>query len=109
MKLSAKAQGILWFLCVVLFLVSMFTVAFFLTGWVYQAFGLAPSPLLIQIINSVLGLILTGLIISILTRIFKDKITAGRMQLFGPVIEALERIAKGDFSVRVSNIGESNT
>jgi signal transduction histidine kinase len=109
MKLSAKVQGILWFLCVVLFLVSMFTAAFFLTGWVYQAFGLAPSPLLIQIINSVLGLILTGLIVSVLTRIFRDKIMAGRMQLFGPVIEALERIAKGDFSVRVSNIVESNT
>lgn len=109
MKLSAKAQGILWFFCVMLFLISMFTVAFFLTGWVYQAFGLSPSPLLIQVINSVLGLILTGFIVTALTRLFRDKIAAGRMQLFGPVIEALERIAKGDFSVRVSNIVESNT
>ncbi|MEO8608022.1 MAG: HAMP domain-containing sensor histidine kinase [Chloroflexota bacterium] len=108
MKLSPKVQGVLWFLCVVAFLVAMFTVSFFLTGWVYHLIGQTPSALLVQIINSLLGLILAGFIITLLTRIFKEKIAAGRMQMFGPIIEALERIAKGDFSVRVDNFLESN-
>ncbi len=108
MKLSPKLQSALWFLCVLIFLVSMFTVAFFLTAWIYQLIGHTPSPLLAQIINSFVGLFLTGLIIGLLTRVFKAKIAAGQMRMFGPIIEALERIAKGDFSVRVDNFSESN-
>jgi signal transduction histidine kinase len=86
----------------------MFTVAFFLTGWIYQLIGQTPSALLVQIINSMVGLLLTGLIITLLTRVFKAKIAAGQMKMFGPIIEALERIAKGDFSVRVDNFSDSN-
>ncbi len=104
MKIKVYIQGILWFVAVIAFLTAMFTLTYFLTGWVYQTVGYTPSPLLIQLINSVGGLVLTGVTLDTLRRVFRSRIEAGQMQLFGPIIAALQRIAKGDFSVRVDDV-----
>jgi two-component system, OmpR family, phosphate regulon sensor histidine kinase PhoR len=104
MKLSQRQQGFLWFCTVLLILALTFTLAFFLTGWLYHLTGLTPSPLLAQLITSMGGLFLTALFISVVSRVFKSKFVAGQMRAFGPIIDALRRIAKGDFSVRVDNV-----
>ncbi len=51
-----RLQGVLWLVSVLALLVVDFSIAFFLTGWIYTLIGLSPSPLLIQGINSMLGL-----------------------------------------------------
>lgn len=104
MKIVQNLKALLSLGAVLIFVSIMFTIAFLLTGWVYKVIGWTPPVLPVQIINSLGGLVFTGLAIGGLTHIFKSKIAAQEMKLFGPIIEALERIAKGDFSVRVDSI-----
>jgi two-component system, OmpR family, phosphate regulon sensor histidine kinase PhoR len=88
---------------VMLFLTGMIAVAFFLTAVVYAHTGVQPPTLLAQIINSFLGLFLSFLILSIVGRVFSPRLGAQRMGWSGPIIQALERIAQGDFSVRLGD------
>jgi two-component system, OmpR family, phosphate regulon sensor histidine kinase PhoR len=103
MTRNPKVEGVIWFISVAIFLSTMFTAAFVITGWVYQLIGITPSALVAQLINSIGGLFLTALIIGAMSRIFQSKIVNGQMTLFKPIIDALERIAQGDFSARVDN------
>ncbi len=103
-----KLQGTLWFAAMMTFLIVMFGLAFFLTNWLFGVLDWHPSPLLTQIINSVGGLVLTVLTVSVLTRsIFRSRIEKGQMNAFMPLIDALRQMAKGDFSVRVNDIHDS--
>lgn len=101
--------GTLWFIAVLLGLAVNFSIAYFLTGWFYAFLGLSLPPLLVQVINSMGGLILTALIAATAARLFRPKMIAGEMRIYGPIIETLERIAKGDFSVRVESEFDANT
>jgi two-component system phosphate regulon sensor histidine kinase PhoR len=107
MKINQKLQNILWFASIIIFLTVMFAASFYVTGWIFQIVGQPSSPLAIQILNSLGGLLFAGLLIGGLSRIFKSKIVDGQMKVYGPIIEALRRISKGDFSVRVDNIYDS--
>lgn len=98
-----RIQGFLFFIGVILLLTILFTLAFFLTGWIYNQTGLNPPPLVVQVVNSLGGLFLFGLTIFIVTRIFRSNIKAGEMKAYRPIIEALEKIAKGDFRVNIEN------
>lgn len=80
-----------------------FSLAFFLTGWIYGLLGVTLSPVLVQVINSIGGLVITGLLIAVTSRLFRKRITNGESRIYGPIIDALQRIAKGDFSVRVDS------
>jgi two-component system phosphate regulon sensor histidine kinase PhoR len=104
MKLSPRLKGFLWFVTSMLYLTAGFSVTFYLTRWMYTLIGLTPPALLIQVVNSLGGLVLTGLSIRVLFRLFRSRVVAGQMRVFGPIIEALQRVAQGDFSVRVDNI-----
>ena len=53
---------VLWPLFVLALVAAMFAVAFYLTGFLYRVAHLNPPALLVQIVNSFLGLIFTGLI-----------------------------------------------
>lgn len=73
------------------------------TAALYAATGHAPPPVLAQIINTVLGalssiLIMVGVITYITSR---PEAQRRWMGIAEPIIVALERIAKGDFQVRV--------
>ena len=106
MKISPRLQGILWFIFIMCCLTVMFIVVFFGTAWIYKAVGHTPPVLLVQLINSLGGICSFGLIITSVTRLFRSKQIVGEMRVYGPIIDALERIAKGDFNVRVDNIFE---
>jgi signal transduction histidine kinase len=106
MKKKSKLQGYLWFAGMMVVLSGIFSATFLLTRLIYKFIGYTPPALVIQIINSLGGLILIGFIINTLSHMFKSKIAAGEMRVFGPIIEALERIAKGDFSARVNSISD---
>lgn len=103
MTRTEKLKGILWFAVMITILAVNFSIAFFLTGWVYHLIGLSLPPLLVQVINSLGGLLITALLITIMSRMFRARIARGEMKIYGPIIDALRRIAKGDFSVRIES------
>jgi two-component system, OmpR family, phosphate regulon sensor histidine kinase PhoR len=90
------------------FLTSMIAAAFFLTALVYERTGYYPPAVFIQIINALLGIFAAFLILFALGSFFVSKRIARQMGLFGPIIAALERIAKGDFTVRIDDPIQDN-
>ncbi len=82
---------------------AMFSVAFFLTALIYQRRALHPSPYVAQLIDSLLGVSLLMLAIFILSRFFAARGAATLRRTYGPIIDALDRIAKGDFSIRLDD------
>ena len=100
--------GFAWFIFVLVFLTGMFTASFFLTAYFYQTFNLHPSALLVQIVNSLLGLVLTGLIVGSVSNVARSRGWIPELKVFGPIIEALEKISQGDFSIRVDYVFEDH-
>ncbi len=100
--------GFAWFILVLIFVISMIIVAYFLTGYVYKVIAWQPPLLLLQIINTLLGLVLTGSLIGAAGSIARSRGWVPEMNVFAPIVEALERIARGDFSVRLTNEFEDN-
>ena len=91
--------SILWTIFILLLLALLFSAAFYLTGYFYTITNLKLSALLVQIINSFLGLILTSLIVSFFARFSRQR----QFTAFQSIIEAMERIARGDFSIRLEH------
>jgi two-component system, OmpR family, phosphate regulon sensor histidine kinase PhoR len=102
-KHRQRLIGFAWFIFVLIFVSSMIAVAFFLTGYVYKIIHWQPPVLLTQIINTLLGLLLTGTMVGIGGKFARSRGWIPEMRVFGPIIEALEKIAQGDFSIRLSN------
>jgi signal transduction histidine kinase len=96
-NIHPKLFGVVWTAFVLLLLTVLFSAAFYLTSYFYKITNLTPPAFLVQIINSFLGLIFTGLIISAFSRYFRRQ----QFNAFQPVIDAMERIARGDFSTRL--------
>jgi two-component system, OmpR family, phosphate regulon sensor histidine kinase PhoR len=84
-----------------LLLSGMIVVAFFLTALLSHLTGFHPPAFLAQVINSLLGLVLAGLLS--LSVFLLPGIQRNRRGVFQPIIEALERIARGDFTVRLEH------
>jgi two-component system, OmpR family, phosphate regulon sensor histidine kinase PhoR len=102
-KFPPRLLGFAWFIFVLVFVSGMIAVAFFLTSYLYKTIHWHPSALLTQIINTLLGLLLTGLMIGGIGQIAKSRGWIPEMNVFRPIIEALEKIAQGDFSIRLEN------
>jgi len=83
---------------------------FFLTAWLYHTIGHAPPPFLVQVINSLLGLLLYVLMLVGLISLINSRPGEKRRQmgLFEPIFEAMEQIAKGDFQVRLNPSVKAN-
>jgi two-component system, OmpR family, phosphate regulon sensor histidine kinase PhoR len=107
-KLNPKRLGIAWALIVLAFVTTMFAASFFLTAYIYTITDLNPPTLLIQIINSLLGLLFTGLLISCISYVARSNGWVPETNVFSSIIEAMQKIAKGDFSVRLDdNVGHN--
>lgn len=85
---------------------AIFALAYLLTNLLFQ--GSAPPPFVHYLVNVVLGLLLFFATMALLGRFVGSKQRSARMGVFGPIIEALGRIAKGDFSVRLDSSVEQD-
>lgn len=98
-KKHPRLFGILWFLCVLAVLGLLFAAAFYATDFFYRATRWSPPAALVQVINSFLGLAFTYGLIRLFARFFRIQ----QSNAFQPIIHALERIARGDFSIRLED------
>ncbi len=103
-----RAWGFAWFIFVLLLIIALFTASYFLTGFIYRIANVNPPGLLVQIINSLLGLIFAGLVVGALTKFASSRGWVPEMNVFRPIIEAMEKIAQGDFSIRVGDEFQDN-
>jgi two-component system phosphate regulon sensor histidine kinase PhoR len=107
-KINPKLLGIGWAIIVLVFVTGMIIASFFLTGYIYKITNLNPPTLLVQIVNSLLGLFFTGMTIGVVSQFARSKGWAPEMNVFAPIIEATRKIAKGDFSVRLDDTYRKN-
>jgi two-component system, OmpR family, phosphate regulon sensor histidine kinase PhoR len=88
--------GIAGISLVLTLMASIFAATFLITDFIYAKLGQHPAPLLAQMINSMLGFLLCFLTLFVFSRFFNPEMNA-----FEPIIEALEKIAKGNFNVNL--------
>jgi signal transduction histidine kinase len=108
MKRAEVLRALAGVACGVTFLAGMMSAAFFLTAFLYRQIGYFPSALPMQIVNLLLGLLFGFLILYSIGSLAKSKHSALQLGVFGPIIDAMERIAKGDFSVRIEDSLQDN-
>jgi len=102
-NIRQRLVGFIWFIFVLAFIGGMVAASFFLTAYLYKIVNLTPPLWLAQIVNALLGLLLTGVLVGIASRIGRSRGWIPEMDMFQPVLEALEKIAQGDFSIRLDN------
>lgn len=107
-KVNPRLLGFAWFIFVLIFVSGMIAVAFFLTGYLYKIINWHPSPLLTQIVNTLLGLLFTGTMVGTVGKFAQSRGWIPERNVFRPIIEALEKIAQGDFSIRLENELQDN-
>ncbi len=107
-KVNQRFIGFAWFIFVLIFVSAMITVAFLLTSYIYKITNWHLPILLTQIVNTMLGLLFTGTMIGIVSKFARSRGWLPQMNVFSPIIDALERIARGDFSVRLENEFQDN-
>ncbi len=101
-RFHPRVYGAAWFLFVLVFITAMFTLSFFLTGMIYARVHYYPGLWAAEMVNFLVGLLLTGTIIGLVGNLARSRGWIPEMNVFRPIIEAVERIAKGDFSARVT-------
>jgi two-component system, OmpR family, phosphate regulon sensor histidine kinase PhoR len=102
-KIYPKLFGFAMLIFGLAFFTVMFTAGFFLTAYLYQIINLHPPFLLVQIINSLLGLLLVGLVAGGGSNFARSRGWTPEIGRFGPILEALEKIAQGNFNIRLDN------
>ncbi len=107
-KIHLRLYGIAWFTFLLVLVTSIFAASFFLTAYLYKITHLTPASVLIQITNSLLGLLFTALILGSISKIAISKHWLPERNVFGPIVDALGKIAKGDFSVRLESPTHEN-
>ncbi len=103
-NITRERLGVLGVIIAVLTVSTLiFTLVYLLTSVIFGSMPHLPSALAIQIINTVLGFVACFITATTIGRIWGEKQRAARMGIFIPIIEAMNRIAKGDFSVQIED------
>ena len=85
-----------------LFFAGVLIATFFMTAWLYRAIGHMPPLFLVQLINTVLGLVLYLLLVLAITQLpFIRRSRHRQLGAFEPIFAAMEQIARGDFQVHL--------
>jgi len=71
--------------------------AYRITGFLYPRIGVQPNDLVRQLVNSALGFVIFGVIMGFFSWLTLPR----RMAMFNTIIEAMRRLARGDFSVNL--------
>src|SRR5690349_13201530 len=98
-KANPRFVGAAWAFFVLAVVTVMFILSFLLTAYVYRLTNLKLPPLAVQVVNSLLGLLFTGLFFGLASRVARARGWAPDMNVFGPIIDAMQKIAKGDFTI----------
>jgi len=102
-KANRRLIAIGWTIVVLVFITIMLTASFFLTAYIYRVTNVNPPTLVAQIVNTLLGLFFTGLFIGCASSIARSRGWSPEMNVFAPIIEAMQKIAKGDFTIRLDD------
>jgi two-component system, OmpR family, phosphate regulon sensor histidine kinase PhoR len=108
-RLEAVLKGCAGFVVVVTSLSIAFSIAYVIMSQIYLLAAFDPPPLARQVLNSFAGLFLLALVGMLLGRIFRTSAWAQQMNMFAPLLRAMEQIARGDFSVQVEHPRSFNT
>ena len=100
----SRWSNLFWMVFILIITSVNFALAYYLTGFLYRLLHFQPGQVIVQISNSFIGLIFTGLIIRLFSRYFMQR----QINTFQPLIDAMERISKGDFSIHLEDETESN-
>jgi two-component system, OmpR family, phosphate regulon sensor histidine kinase PhoR len=100
-RIEAVLKRIAGFIVVVTSLSTAFSIAYIIVGKIYQLAAVELAPLAKHVISSLAGLFLLGCVGALLARIFRSSAWAQQMNMFAPLLRAMEQIARGDFSVIV--------
>lgn len=94
-RLKRFLKGVLGFIAFGTLLVACWSAAYYVTDYVYDLFGFRLHGLLQMIVNGIIGFLFFGLIISLVSFAFRKRSVA----TFKLIVDAMRRIAKGDFEV----------
>jgi signal transduction histidine kinase len=104
----SRFAGIAWFLFVILFVSAMMVAGYFSAIFLLGLFRLALAPLWLHVVGSLLGLFFSGLLVGGFGRLARAWGWFPERNVFAPILEALERISKGDFGIRLEDVDPDN-
>ncbi len=81
------------------YVLASITLSFYFTDFLYRRFNWHPPALVVQVVNTLLGVAFMVLAVAIPTVLFHTR----QRNPFTPIIDALQRIARGDFSIRLDD------
>ncbi|MCE1253479.1 MAG: HAMP domain-containing histidine kinase [Anaerolineae bacterium] len=88
----------IFWMVIVLFVSGLFfALAFYLSTLFFHYIRFTPTPIITQIINSFLGLLMISVVLNIIARAVKIR----PRHTFQPIIDAMESIAQGNFDIRL--------
>ncbi|USG67166.1 HAMP domain-containing histidine kinase [Brevibacillus ruminantium] len=93
-KIWLRVLGVIGFL---LYINLCWSAAYWLTSYLYRQAGVEPSEFVRGLVNSLSGFLLFFITMFLISRFIRPR----HLELFQLLIDALRRIAKGDFSVKL--------
>lgn len=97
-QLSAGLKILVFLILVVLLLMGCWSIAFYLTRWGFSQLDWHPNAWVQQIMNSVLGFLLFGGGISVVSPFMRKK----QVAFFQSMLDALKRISQGDYRIQIT-------
>lgn len=101
--LKRLGAAFIGFVAIVTFLSIVFTAAYYATTWLFAQLYYTPSPLIQQLLTSIFGLLIVLITVGTIGFINHGRMEVWQDGLFGSIVDALGRIAQGDYSVRLDN------
>ncbi|WP_261807769.1 HAMP domain-containing sensor histidine kinase [Paenibacillus sp. N3.4] len=94
-----RFRGFLFGAGIFLLVVFYWLVSFYATNWLYNYMDKRPYEVIGQLINSIGGLFLWGLTMTILGKFIQGR----QMEIFQTMIDAIRSMSRGNFNVSVDN------
>ena len=108
MKIDHRLRVAAFSLTVLAYMTGVLVATDFLTAYLYWRIGQQPNAFWGQVINWIIGLLLSFSSFYIFGTMNRSKRWQVTMQMFGPIFAAMSQIAKGDFNVKLDNQDEDN-
>ncbi len=97
MKLKGLAKRIAGMVIVFLILTLCWSASFYVTSWMFNYFGSEPSLYVKQIVTSISGFFIFGLLMLLISQI--TNVRERQINFYKPIIIAMERMSQGNFNI----------